>query len=188
MEEDEKKYYGFAVFESKGALDLVIRNTRGGDLDHVIVESKHRHDFFRDKGGKWKYKFRYHPKAESGLVKIKGFDDKGRHSYGAFIIADGTQKLRGNLYCNGSFYLGKTVTGCQSKETLSQLIEFIEDVTLVQDDLKAKCAIRAPRIFRELEFDMGKGHCTYTFIGIHSGYEHKMWTYGHEMHMIPTGK
>jgi hypothetical protein len=188
IEHKEKQYFGVAVFESDGLLELTIRNTRGGELDHVLIDSMHRHDFFQDKGGKWKYRFKYYPHVESGIVKIKGFDDKGRHSYGAFILADGTQKLKANLFCNGEAFIDVSVSACQSKESLLQLIQFKEITFLEQGGQDPACFIKAPGEFQELQFGIAKDWCVYTFTGIDSGKEHKMWTYGHEMNMVPSGK
>jgi hypothetical protein len=188
IEHNDIKYRGVVVFPPSSNLNLTIRNTRGGDLDYILVESRHRDVVFEDEGGKWKYKYKYSTKRESGIVYFKGFDLKGNHSFGAAILTDGSEKLKGNLHCNGESYMDKTVTACESKKGLTQYIEFSEDVLMEQEVTDPKCLIKAPEIFRELEFELGTGWCNYTFVSIDTGEVHSLWAFGYELHMIPGGK
>lgn len=181
----KKEFIGVGVLDPKASQLISIKSNRS-DLDYAVLESNHRNVTVEDEGSRWKYKFNYSAKVESGLVTIKGFDEKGQHTYGAFAIRNPDIKLEATIYCNGNIKKDSTYF-CQSKAGLLQYIEFKNEVVLTQDNNLDQCYIKAPETFKELEFTLGKDFCLYTFTELKSGEQMKLHTYAYELPMIPSG-
>jgi len=183
----KKRFLGVGVLDPHPYQLISIRNKRS-DLDYVVLTSNHRNVTVEDEGSSWKYKFHYSKKVESGLVRVKGFNKEGKHTWGAFAIRDEQINLKAKVYCNGRSYEDSTIF-CQSKENLLQYIEFKNEVIISQEDNTVHCAMLTPESFTELQFEIGKGFCVYTFTELKSGHQMELHTYGFELALpSPSGK
>ena len=183
----KKRFLGVGVLDPHQSQSIFIKNKRS-KMDYCVLVSNHRNVTVEDEGSSWKYKFNYTKKIESGLVRVKCFNKDGKHTWGAFAIRDNETKLQARVYCNGGIIDDSTIF-CQSKENLLQYIEFKNEVILTQEDNTVHCAMLTPESFKELQFEIGKGFCVYTFTELKSGEQMELHTYGYELSLpLPSVK
>ena len=181
------KGYGTLVVPKSAKYKLELDFPGRGDL--VVLKTCHREEEREKLGRKETIRFQPNPGIEDLGVCYLQVDvlehKRGRHAWLILDFEHPSFTLPAYVSCNGQNYNSNGVTICQSKQGLTQIIEFSEPVQLnpklQNGEMKLnnhKCPIPTGKI-KKWEFSMPNRECTYIWFGS-SGKKHKLLTVGYE--------
>lgn len=164
-----------------------------GDLDLFTFETCHREEstesawnvvkrqglFKRKVKKKRELEFTYSPtelERTQCSVLLGGYEaKKGRHSWAFIDFQDKKLPLYGTSVCNGKSILNPTVSVCQAKTGLIQLMKFSEPVT---GDCEDGCGL-TKSTGKDFYIDTARGHCACMFKS-KDGRSHRLTTIGYD--------
>jgi len=193
---DSADLYNFHV-ETRGEIDLFILSSCNRDWTKEKawnVKMKVKSGLFNwgrklvDK--KREIKFDYEPIEEIERtycpIWLAGAEEKkGRHSWGFIDFRTADMILPARLECNGEVLNSKGVAACQSRTTLTQVVEFESEMLLDSyNAANSECKLEIDRGNR-FEFQIRPGNCVYRFARIREpNLEYRLTTYGYRKILI----
>jgi len=190
---DSAKKYSFHI-EARGELDLFIFSSCNRDWTKERawnIKTKVKSGLFGwgrklvDK--KREIQFPYTPirevEANYCPVWLSGAEIKReRHSWGFVDFRPAWMVLPARLECNGEVLNPRGVAVCQSREGLTQILKF-KDEMLVEGD-KEKCQMPSDR-GSKFEFQIPYGDCVFRFLRVKKPHhEFRLTTYGYRKILI----
>lgn len=170
---------------SKYAMDIQAK----GKLDLFTFQTCHREDTRENAGksglfgDKKRIELNYTPVAGledigSCVVRLGGYEQNGgRHSWAIIDFEDPKTTLPAVMKCNGESKQTRGVSICQSKEGLTQQIEFPVEVIVSPDP---GCVMNRPADLKTYRFNISAKECVFKFMEKAApNREHRLTTIGY---------
>lgn len=153
-----------------------------GNLDLLTITTCHRDVSWSPNSKKFHYDYLPSESLEANgscPMLIGAYDKKGQHGWAFIDFQTDDAKLPALLKCNGYGQTFQGVSVCQSRQTLTQFIEFEQPVKVFGSK---ECPMVEPiNGGKRFEFPLPKGFCVFAFMEIAGEKRiHRLSTIGYE--------